>query len=173
MRQSLLADRFHLKIHYEVREMPIYTLTPVKGGLKIKATVDSISPNAGEPGQRASAGTVQILAAGKSGMAIRAHAISMAQFAGFLGALGNDETSPGLINLTDGSGHPVVDQTGFKGLFDIDDLKWGSTHATTDSPSDSPSLDTALGETLGLRLIPTKGPVEVIVIDSIDHPSEN
>jgi uncharacterized protein (TIGR03435 family) len=71
---------------------------------------------------------------------------------------------------------PVIDQTGFTGHFDIDNLKWSSSQpaaADSSSPSDAPSLETALGETLGLRLVATKGPVEVVVIDSIDRPSEN
>ncbi len=43
MQQSLLAERFHLKVHFEVRQMPVYTLVPAKGGLKIKA-VDAPAP---------------------------------------------------------------------------------------------------------------------------------
>jgi uncharacterized protein (TIGR03435 family) len=69
---------------------------------------------------------------------------------------------------------PVLDQTGFIGNYNIDELKWAPlTSADASTPSDAPSLDTALEETLGIKLISTKGPVEVVVIDSLDHPTEN
>lgn len=73
-------------------------------------------------------------------------------------------------NLNQTGERPVADETGFTGYFDIDDLRWATVDATT---SDAPSLETALEETLGLKLVSTKGPVEVVVIDSIDHPTEN
>jgi uncharacterized protein (TIGR03435 family) len=105
------------------------------------------------------------------GLTLWAHTISMAQFAGMLGTL---QTGASLGVTGSGSDRPVVDQTGFAGYFDIDGMKWAPL--TSASPSDSPdlpTLDTALAETLGLRLVATKGPVEVVVIDSIDRPSEN
>ena len=37
MEQSLLAERFHLKVHFEARMMPVFELVPAKSGLKIKA----------------------------------------------------------------------------------------------------------------------------------------
>ncbi len=181
MQQSLLATRFHLKVHFEVREMPIYTLVPAKGGFKIKVIADPASPapegqqSSPATGKRPSApaGAIQLLSAGANGGMIRAHAISMAQLAGVLGSLVNQSGS-GYFNAADTGGRPVVDQTGFSGNFDIDALKWSSPQsAGSDTPSDVPSFETALEETLGLRLVATKGPVEVVVIDSIDHPSEN
>jgi uncharacterized protein (TIGR03435 family) len=74
-------------------------------------------------------------------------------------------------------GKPILDKTGFTLNFDIVNLEWARlTTASSDNSvadSDAPSLFTALEDTLGLKLTPTKGPVEVLVIDSIDHPSEN
>jgi uncharacterized protein (TIGR03435 family) len=72
--------------------------------------------------------------------------------------------------------HPVIDQTGFTGYFAVPDLTFAQLSASADASSpasDAPSLATALEDTLGIKLILTKGPVEVVVIDSIDHPSEN
>ena len=181
MRQSLLAERFHLKVHFEVREMPVYALVPAKGGLKIKAVADPApvppadaqSPGTSSP--RAAALSIRMGAGGA--MELRATAISIAQFASLIGPLINQ--TPGFISLADTGNRPIVDQTGFTGNFDLVGFKWSapqSTAADADantSTSDLPALTTALEETLGLKLVSTKGPVEVIVIDSIDHPSEN
>lgn len=179
MQQSLLADRFHLKVHFEAREMPVYALVPAKGGLKIEAVADPASPDTNSPppspaaGRRSPTppGAIQLLSAGAVGM-IRAHAISMAQFAGVLGSLINLNGSG--TNTADTGGRPVLDQSGFTGNFDIDALKWSTPQsAGSDTPSDAPSLETALEETLGLRLVASKGLVEIVVIDSIDRPTEN
>lgn len=63
---------------------------------------------------------------------------------------------------------PVLDRTGVSGVFDID-LKWA-----TDSESDSgPSLFTAIQEQLGLNLQARKSPLEALVIDHVDRPTEN
>ena len=69
---------------------------------------------------------------------------------------------------------PLVDHTGFTGYFDVTDLTWASVGdaAATNSP-DAPSLTEALEKQLGLKLVPAKDPIEVLVIDSIDRPTEN
>ena len=60
---------------------------------------------------------------------------------------------------------PVIDQTGLNGRYDFS-LRWGAEQGE----SDEPSLSAAIQEQLGLKLLPTKGPVEVIVIDYIEKP---
>ena len=67
----------------------------------------------------------------------------------------------------------VVDKTGFKGTFDVD-LKWNPDEAAATPGTDTaPSIFTAIQEQLGLKLESSKGPVEVLVIDSVHRPSEN
>lgn len=66
-------------------------------------------------------------------------------------------------------GKIVVDKTGLSDTYDFT-LEWAPDQA---SDSTEPSLITALREQLGLRLETQKSPVEVLVIDSIDRPSEN
>jgi uncharacterized protein (TIGR03435 family) len=64
--------------------------------------------------------------------------------------------------------------------FDID-LKWTpespalpfADRTASETPDDRPSIFTALREQLGLKLEPSKGPVEVLVIDSVEHPTED
>jgi uncharacterized protein (TIGR03435 family) len=88
-----------------------------------------------------------------------------------------------IAGLAQQLGRPVVDRTGLKGLYDIK-LQWtpelgqGPVAAggpDTPSPADTsgPSIFTAIQEQLGLRLESSKGLVEVIVIDSVQKPSEN
>jgi uncharacterized protein (TIGR03435 family) len=76
---------------------------------------------------------------------------------------------------------PVVDQTGLKDRYDFD-LKWtpdemqSNVQVPAQSRDDAnapPGLYTAIHEQLGLRIVPTKAPVEVLVIDHLEKPSEN
>lgn len=165
MRQSLLADRFHLKVHFEVRELPIYALVPAKDGLKLKQVApppphDFTAPQSpSSPNQPPAPETANVGSTANGTNYVRARAISMARFI---------TTLSGVLRQT--GDRPVADETGFTGYFDIDDLRWAAPDAIT---SDAPSLATALEETLGIKLVLTKGPVEVVVIDSIDRPSEN
>jgi len=65
-------------------------------------------------------------------------------------------------------GRPVHDETGLTGEYDFK-LEW-----TPDSePAGGQSIFTALNDQLGLRLEPAKGPVQVYVVEKIQHPSEN
>ena len=81
-------------------------------------------------------------------------------------------------------GRDVVDKTGLEGTYDLT-MHWDadSQRLTTadpgqgpvDTPSDSSGLTifTALKQQLGLKLEPQKGPVEIIIIDHLEKPSEN
>jgi uncharacterized protein (TIGR03435 family) len=74
---------------------------------------------------------------------------------------------------------PVVNRTEIAGLFDIrlDFARQGTTLAASPTggvlESDTPSIFTAIQQQLGLRLEATKGPIEVLIIDHAEKPSEN
>jgi bla regulator protein BlaR1 len=72
-------------------------------------------------------------------------------------------------------GEPIVDKTGLTAYFDVNDLEWTELTAVqgTGDGANAPSLFTALQEKLGLKLVPAKAPLEVVVIDSIERPSAN
>src|SRR6185312_1486958 len=171
MQQSLLAERFHLKVHFEVREMPVYTLVPAKGGLKIKPVEAPVPRDPGSPpppfpsaNGPLPAGTMMTMM-GPNGMrAVRARGTTMTGLMRLLSS-----------QLGETGNRPIIDQTGFTGFFDIDEMKWAAldSAAPSDSTADLPTLPTALEESLGIKLVATKGPVEVVVIDSIDRPTEN
>lgn len=78
---------------------------------------------------------------------------------------------------------PVVDQTGLQGKFDFT-LKWtpdetqfggqlGQLPAPSDKTDAPPDLFTAIQQQLGLKFEPAKIPVDVLVIDKVEKPSEN
>jgi uncharacterized protein (TIGR03435 family) len=67
-------------------------------------------------------------------------------------------------------GRHVVDRTGLSGMFDVS-LTWATDAiGPNPSPADAPSIFAAIQEQLGLKLEPTKAPMEVIVIDSAERP---
>ena len=70
------------------------------------------------------------------------------------------------------TGRPVVDQTGLTGKYDFTLEYTPADHAARDE-SGGPSIFTALEEQLGLKLVPAKQPVEVLVVDSLEQPTEN
>lgn len=85
--------------------------------------------------------------------------------------------------LTRELGHPVLDRTGIKRVFDIT-LDWapeapgtqgasGAGENSADAPDNRPTLFTAVKDQLGLRLQAGKSPIEVIEVDHAEEPSEN
>lgn len=156
MEQSLLAERFKLKVHFETRELPAYALVVAKGGPKLTLANPSL-PHNGNP--RTSNGQNQKL---------RATDITVENLAQLL----QWEPEPG--------GRVVVDKTGLTGSYDITldwtrDPAWTRDSSTGASASQDvgPSLFTALEEELGLKLVAAKEPVEVVVIDQIEKPTED
>ena len=75
-----------------------------------------------------------------------------------------------LRGLANALGRPVIDQSGFTGVFDLH-LEFAPITAPPDNPG--PTLFTALQEQLGLRLESQKGPADFLVIDHAEKPSEN
>jgi len=185
--QALLADRFQLAIRHETKEQPVYALVVAKGGPKIKpaAEIAVTMPNEPAPNQgMARAGGLNE-AAPKGAMPKGAMPKGMMRMGmGELTGRGV-ELQMLITTLANPLGRPVLDHTGLTGRFDFD-LKWtpdpgqsmgpaGAPLGMEPPPSDSngPSLFTAIQEQLGLRLESTKGPVDTLVIDRVEKPSEN
>jgi uncharacterized protein (TIGR03435 family) len=74
------------------------------------------------------------------------------------------------MNLSNIVGRTVVNQTGLAGAYDFT-LEWAPEGADASDPR--PSIFTALEEQMGLKLKPAKGPVDAIVVDAIERPSQN
>jgi uncharacterized protein (TIGR03435 family) len=156
MVRALLADRFKLQTHHELRRLAVYALVQEKSRLKIRPSAKAEDE---EPGG----------VEGKPGD-WKGNGVTMAELASDLSAL------PEL------GGRIVMDKTALKGKFDFA-LKWTPDQTMEGMPpgpdrgvkseSAAPSLLTALQEQLGLKLDMTKEPVDVIVVDSAELPTPN
>jgi uncharacterized protein (TIGR03435 family) len=152
MLQSLLADRFRLKVHRSSEVRTTYELVLGKGGSKMKEHNPPSDRNGIEWQEGVRPSTDWMISDGK----ISGHAMPISILADHLQAWVH-------------SG--IVDKTGLTGRYDVM-LTWDPK----DEPgpnSTEPPLFTALEEQLGLRLKPTKTVVETIVIDHLEMPSEN
>ena len=177
--QTLLEDRFKLKVHRDSKEGNVYDLTVVKSGLKMRPT----PPDGCIPLNLSKDRAPQITAQKK-------HFCSWAQSRpGLRIGFGITITDPPGVPLQGLTGQlsnivdkPVIDKTALSGPFDID-LQWtpedtnptvsGDPTQPTILPDTGPTIFTAVREQLGLELKPAKGPVPFLVIDSVDRPSEN
>jgi uncharacterized protein (TIGR03435 family) len=151
MLQTMLADRFQLKLHHESKELSVYALVVAKSGPKLdESKSDSLQMKWG-----------------------------MGQIT-YKGAALTFLTST-LSRLT---GRPVVDQTGLTKNYDYT-LQWtpdegqmqmfraAGDWSSGASAESGPSVFTALQEQLGLKLESTKAPVDILVVDHAEKPSEN
>jgi uncharacterized protein (TIGR03435 family) len=159
MLQAVLAERFQLKAHSETKMVPVYELVVIKGASKLKDAATDPNPPLGRGED------------GKPSMGIRwakdtatVRAFSMTAWAGFL-------SQP-----VAGVGRPVLDKTGLTSTYDFP-INWSVYSAGAGAPLGSPEDNTAsifgaLKE-VGLQLQPATGPVEYILIDNAEKPTEN
>jgi uncharacterized protein (TIGR03435 family) len=154
MLRNLLADRFKLTSHREQKEFSIYELAIAKGGSKLKPS--TASPD--DPPQIISTVYPQR-------MVLPARNVTMSDLASLMQRAMLDR--------------PVVDKTGLTGRYDFD-LEWAPDEtqfggevprASADAPS--PPLFTAIQQQLGLKLEATRGPIEALVVDTVERPSAN
>ena len=171
MVQSMLAERFHLTYHFETRDLPVYNLEIAKSGLKCprdttsKPVIDDPSrprfrwssapaPPPPPPGWHPPPPSEQKVLMQSLHLRTKGWPFWL-----IVATLGHQ---PEL------EGRPVIDKTGLDGSYDCE-MNWSQT----DSDGVNESFFSAVQEQLGIKLQPSKGPVEVLVIDSISRPSEN
>jgi uncharacterized protein (TIGR03435 family) len=144
--QSLLTERFHLAVHRETRELPVYALVQAKNGAKLVEARDDtseVSLRIEGPGQ------------------IKGVKATMPMLANTL-----------IRPLR----RKVIDETGLKGSYSfqlqfVPEPKAGRPDSAAEV--DGPSIFTALQEQLGLMLKAGKGPVDVVVVDRAEKPTAN
>jgi uncharacterized protein (TIGR03435 family) len=167
MLQSLLADRFKLRVRRETKQGPVYALVVAGGRSKLSACALPFSPTetSGTPSQPSRCPPGMNCIEGCMPMGLLADRLS--SFARL--------------------GRPVIDQTGLKATFNVklqfeqihidNEPESGSSNPAMASPPQlgpvGPSIFKAVQNQLGLKLKPTKGPVETLVIEHIERPSEN
>jgi uncharacterized protein (TIGR03435 family) len=150
MLRQLLADRFHVLLHREQKDIPAFVLLPGKKSSRLSECKDA------GPG----------VMRGKGGEMIFEH-YSMAELAAFLAKLPGDR-------------RPVLDQTGLTGRFDFsieivdsnpDNLL--ETKRAAERTLTDPGFPAMLASQLGLKLEARTAPSEILVIDRIERPAEN
>jgi bla regulator protein blaR1 len=180
MLQPLLEDRFRLKTHREIKELPVFALVSDRGGFKLPppregACVDSAADAAVEwaGGRMAVPGELPP-ATGRCGSVVATLGQLLGQLRGGKVAMSELVRMLSLV-----LGRSVLDRTGSTALFDVQ-LDFVPDETTPAMPPPPPgsgisgiSLAQALREQLGLRLEPAKGPVELIVVDQAERPSAN
>jgi uncharacterized protein (TIGR03435 family) len=153
--QSLLADRFQLRVHTEKRELPVYAMVVAKGGLKLQKS--PARDCAAQPSP------CRWLKAGPG--------------SGFTGQSVNLQSLAEMLSLF--QERTVLDQTHIEGRFDIDLAPFSRGAATPGTvidgvPADlvAPALSTVL-QAAGLRLEPQKQLLDVLIVDHLETPAPN
>jgi uncharacterized protein (TIGR03435 family) len=166
--QGLLADRFKLVVRRETREMPVYALVVARSDGQLGPQIKETSPECEAMRSAREKGAAQ-------------PAMPQRGFCGTRAGNGSVSTSSVLLadfarNLAPMTGRFVVDRTGLTARYDLD-LKWTPDQALGAAPagalSDGTSLFAALQEQLGLKLDPQRAPVDVVVIESAERPTED
>jgi uncharacterized protein (TIGR03435 family) len=166
--RGLLEERFKLKVHRETREMDIYALVMARPG--------------GGPGPGLKPTTQDCAAAAAAARQGGPPPTEPgAPFCGIQGGPGRLRfgglPAASLAQAFSGpAGRMVIDRTGLTGAWDFEltfAVEGRGGPAADAASTDAPSLFTAIQEQLGLKLDPTKGPVDVLVIDSIEKPTED
>ena len=157
MLQAMLEDRLKLVVHRSTRQAPVYLLVVGKNGPKFKET----NPGELHPGASPMPGGGTLSREQKDDqMTVHYFGISIAQ----------------LARWVLGTGRPVVDKTGLTGRYDVTiqrpALQPSAQQAGVSAADPSPSA-ASIADQLGLKLEPSKGQVETLVIDHVEPPSPN
>jgi uncharacterized protein (TIGR03435 family) len=177
MVQSLLADRFNLRIHTETRTVPVYALvlsTPGKTGPQLQPHPPGDAKCSTKPSSKsigifpASCGAIGEFPPRKPGnIRYAARNVDFSRISTDVPALGT------------GLERQILDQTGLSGQYDFN-LEWTSPvpHAPSSSDPSVPDANVAaftraLDQQLGLKLVPRQAPMQVLVLDRIDRPPDN
>ncbi len=162
--QDLLKDRFKLAVHREMQEEPVYFLTIAKGGIKMPK--GSCVPKKQDlPNECYSARNEGLVTT------MDWRGVKMSDPAGVA-----YRTLSG--HLTAGR-RPMIDKTGLTGIYDVH-LRWtrdpepgASDAAVATADPTAPSIFDAMEQQLGLKLEAGRGPVEYVVVDHVEKPSDN
>jgi uncharacterized protein (TIGR03435 family) len=191
MLQSLLAERFKLVAHVETRDAPIYALAMARDDRRLgpqlkKSTIDCGPILAARQADARARGPapVRVPVPGQNERpvcGIRATRRQTPGGATLNGYIAGNTTIARLAEQMRGElRRLVVDRSGLAGEFDFDlqyapvrDLASPPAPGATPASDEGPSLFTALQEQLGLKLESTRGPVEYLVIDRVEKPTDD
>jgi len=162
MMRRLLEERFAIRAHRETRDLPVFNLVFARADRRLGPALHELNaPCVPAADRRTSQDTPCAVRTGPG--SITGHGVAIAAVATYLSPI---------------VGRVVIDRTGLSGRFDMA-LRFalapdaGVQEAKAALLADAPSIFTAAQEQLGLRLESDTGPVDVVVVDRIEMPTEN
>ncbi|WP_047492295.1 M56 family metallopeptidase [Terriglobus sp. TAA 43] len=181
MMQSLLADRFKLTFHQETRQLSVFALTEIEPG--------KIGPNLIDHAEGPPCDAPSLPVDGSTSVPVKAWPPSCGLYvahmtSGQIFEVGSRDTTMDLVASSLSSlgqlERPMIDGTGLTGRFDFI-LRWTPSPSspilppgTTLSPdAEGTTFTEALKDQLGMKLKPTKSPMQILVVDHLERPSEN
>lgn len=172
MLRNMLAERFHLAAHFEKRERPVYLLQLARPGGALGKGLSPVESRCGA--------ALADLNAGRPS-AVRQRRGPDCSFGGPPGQLQGNAVTLEMLGRVLGAGtldRRVVDRTGVTGSFDIDlrfrpdpGARGGGPPGVGSVDPDAPSIFTAVEEQLGLKLVPDRAPIDVLVIERLERPT--
>jgi uncharacterized protein (TIGR03435 family) len=170
MIRRLLEERFRLRVHFEARDVPRLDLVMARPD---RRPGPQLKPASGEcvlSGPPAPEGGGRVVRAGPQVSAKPPNCPVSAGLGAFAGSSVGIEALAVMVGVRLGT--RVVDRTGLEGLFDIA-LTWSPTTPLAPESAAGESLTSALERQLGLKLERTTGPVDMLVVDAAERPTEN
>jgi uncharacterized protein (TIGR03435 family) len=166
MLRTLLAERFHMQLRQSAKEMPVYTLTVAKNGPKLMPSKvqesECVSASVDPPCHELNGGM---------GRGLHGKAVTVADI---------------MHHAENWSDRPILDRTGLTGLYEVDTEGWVPMQARPPASDGAPPNAEAVAmadparptlflimDRLGLKMEPVKAPVDIYVIERIEHPTAN
>ena len=179
MLQHLLAERFHLRVHYDTRQQPIYRLVVANRngtlGKQLRRSDANCGADSGDPFRGITPG--ESYACGYFGPSTTTDFQSDRIYQAFRGLTMDDLAH----RLRQFLGRSVIDGTGLNGSFD-GTFEWTAEIVMPPPPPGTPnpyvgrtlpSIFSVLPDQLGLKLESQRGRVQILIIDGADHPTPN
>ena len=170
MLRAMLAERFRLAVHYEVRDRPVYAMVVARADGRLgpnlrRSELDCEAIQAARRAGSKETFPATVLGGPPCGMSMRGTV-------GLEVLIGGQPLSRLASSFGTGLDRIVVDRTGLTGNYEVK-LNY-MPQPRADAPPDAPpNIFTALQEQLGLKLEPDRAPLKVLVIDRIERPAEN
>ncbi len=159
MLQEILVERFHLRYHFETREIPSYLLV---AGKQVKLRPSALKPLApGELERQDDPASPWITwHCGRPGCSIAARGQTMERLAQI---------------FVEYMQAPIVDRTNLPGLWDFSLQWWAPLMSASGTPNDDsyPQPEAAFSQQLGLKLERGKAPMQILIVDHIEAPTPN
>lgn len=179
--RTLLAERMKLKAHYEQREIPTWDLVLARGDGRLGPNLRKVDIDCEALAKERAAALAAARARGElqspppaihpPGPLPPCESIASRTFVEGTTTM---PTLARLLQILGSAGRPVTDRTGLTGSYSLKlEFSPQGTLGTTTPADDRPSLFTAVREPLGLRLEPSRGQAEFLIIDHAERPTED